>query len=129
MYLSIRWRMIFSIVGPLVVISVLVMWLTIGKIFDYSVQQLNEQSIQRAKSYATELDGQFQILAQVAHDTAAVMEVADKFDEETLYALLRSNVARNPLIYGSAIPSKARRYHRQALIRLIASRILSMLLA
>ena len=111
MYLSIRWRMIFSIVGPLVVISVLVMWLTIGKIFDYSVQQLNEQSIQRAKSYATELDGQFQILAQVAHDTAAVMEVADKFDEETLYALLRSNVARNPLIYGSAIAFAPHQYN------------------
>jgi sigma-B regulation protein RsbU (phosphoserine phosphatase) len=111
MYLSIRWRLIFSIVGPLVVISVLVMWLTIGKIYDYAVQQLYEQSIQRAKSYATELDGQFQILAQVAHDTAAVLEVADKFDEQTLYSLLRSNVARNPLIYGSAIAFAPHQYN------------------
>jgi len=111
MYLSIRWRLIFSIVGPLVVISVLVMWLTIGKIYDFAIQQLYEQSIQNAKSYAADLDGQFQILAQVARDTASIMEVADKFDEETLYALLRSNVARNPQIYGSAIAFAPHQYN------------------
>lgn len=110
MYLSIRWRLVFYIVGPLVIISVLVMWLTLGKIYDYAIQQLYEQSTQRAISYATDLDRHFRILAQVARDTAAILEISGKTEESDLYALLRSNVIRNPLIYGSAIAFEPHQY-------------------
>ena len=103
MYLSIRWRLVFSIVGPLVIITVFVMWLTLGRIYDYAIQQLYEQSTQSAKGYATDLDRHFRILAQVARDAAAILEISGDPDEAMLYALLRSNVNRNPLIYGSAI--------------------------
>ena len=103
MRLSVRWKLIFSIVGPLIIISMVVMWLTLEKIYEYSLEQLHEQSIQRVKIYAATLEGQFEKLTQIAKDTAAFIEISGAVDEKTIYELLHSNVANNPLIYGAAI--------------------------
>jgi phosphoserine phosphatase RsbU/P len=101
--LSIRWKLIFSIVGPLVIISIAVMWFTMHRIYQYSVQQRIEQATQLAKNYADRLDGHFGILSQVAHDLASFIEVNDNLNEVDIYELLRSNINRNPLVFGSAI--------------------------
>jgi len=113
---SIRFKLILSIVGPLLLISAVVMWLTVENIYDYAVQQLNVQSTQLVKNYATGLDERFKSLAQVAHDTAAFLQITDKLDEELLYALLRENVRRNPMIYGSAIAYDEYQYDSERLL-------------
>lgn len=110
--MSVRWKLIFSIAGPLVIISIAVMWLTIERIYHFSVQQRIEQTTQLARSYADRLDDHFSILAQVAHDTAAYMEIVDHPEIADIYRLLKSNVSRNPLIFGSAIAYEPYQYEQ-----------------
>ena len=110
MRLSIRWKLIFSIAGPLVIISVVVMWLTIERIYHFSVQQRIQQTTQLARNYAGRIDDHFSILAQVAHDSAAFMEITNNPDVTGIYNLLRSNLRHNPLIFGSAIAFEPYQY-------------------
>ena len=103
MRLSKRYKLFLIVGSPLVIISVIVMWFTIDRIYGFSIKRLHDQSIQLAKNYADSLDAKFRILAEVAYATAEFMEIIEDLDEETIYEILRSNVNRNPLIYGSAI--------------------------
>ena len=113
MRLSIRWKLIFSIAGPLVIIAFLVMWLTIDLIYDYSVQQRIDQATRLAESYAGRLDDHFRILSQVSHDAAAYAGIDDALSEEEIYNLLHSNLLRNSRIYGSAIAFEPYKHESQ----------------
>ncbi|MBI4005985.1 MAG: SpoIIE family protein phosphatase [Gammaproteobacteria bacterium] len=74
-----------------------------GKIYQFSINNLHIQATQRAQDYAARLDAQFKIVAQIANNTATFMESVPPLDEDSLFEILRSNVERNPMIYGSAI--------------------------
>ncbi len=112
MQLSIRWKLIISIVFPLVFISGIVMWIALSMIYSYSKERLHEQAMEQARHYAARFDGQFQTVAQVARSTAAFLETQQQVTEQQLYDLLRSNVNQNPLIYGSAIAFKPFAFNR-----------------
>ena len=110
MQLSIRWKMIFSIALPLVVIATVVVGLTLDLLYKRARDTLHDSGTTLAKHYAARMDGQFQSFAQVAKSTAAFLEVHPDISEEQLYQLLRANVAQNPLIYGSAIAFEPNQY-------------------
>jgi phosphoserine phosphatase RsbU/P len=110
MQLSIRWKLIISIVLPLVLISVVVMWFTLKILYINAKTQLHKQATDIAQNHAAKLDGKFQALAQIARSTAAYLEVAPDLNEQQLYELLRANVAQNPLAYGSAIAFETNQY-------------------
>ncbi len=103
MQISIRWKLIISIVLPLVLLSVIVFWFTIDLIYSFAKERLHEQATDQARHYAVQLDGQFQSFAQVARSTASFLNTQPELAEQQLYELLRANVTQNPLIYGSAI--------------------------
>ncbi len=100
---SIRWKLIVSIVLPLVFISAVVMFFTIEILYSNAKNQLHEQATVLARNQAAQLDGKFQALSQIARSTAAYLEVSPNLTERQLYDLLRANLAQNPLAYGSAI--------------------------
>ncbi len=103
MQLSIRWKLIISIVLPLVTISIIVMLLTFDILYSNANEQLHNNATDIARNYAARLDGQFQIVAQVARSTANFLELHSDLDEQELYEILHQNVLQNPLIYGAAI--------------------------
>ena len=103
MQLSIRWKLILSIVLPLVVLSAMVFSFTIDRIYSFSKERLHEQATDQARNYAARLDGQFQSFAQVARSTAEFLAIQPDISEPQLYAMLNANITQNPLIYGSAI--------------------------
>ncbi len=103
MQLSIRWKLIISIVLPLVGLSVIVMFLTFDKLYSNAKERLYGEATYMANNYAARLDGEFQTIAQVARNTGAFLEINPDLDEQQLYEILRQNVSQNPLIYGAAI--------------------------
>ncbi len=110
MRLSIRWKLILSIVAPLLIIAAVVMWFTFERINRYAVERMQVFVTEQARNYAARLDNRFTRVAQVAHGTAAALENMDMPDETVLYALLRAHLGRDPLIYGSAIAFEPYRY-------------------
>ncbi|MEE8320833.1 MAG: cache domain-containing protein, partial [Gammaproteobacteria bacterium] len=103
MSFSIRWKLILSIVGPVILIAFFGMKVTIDVIQSTINIRLHEQATESARNYATKLDAEFRPIAQVARNTAAFLEAVPDLDEAELFTLLRANVEQNPLIYGSAI--------------------------
>ncbi len=103
MQLSIRWKLIISIVLPLVGLSSIVMLLTFDKLYANAKERLYGEATYMADSYAARLDGEFQTIAQVARNTGVFLEINSDLDEQQLYEVLRRNVSQNPLIYGAAI--------------------------
>ena len=116
MHLSIRWKLILSIVLPLVVIAVIVMVITFDLLYQRAKDTLHEQATTLAQHYAARLDGQFQSFAQVARSTAAFLEIHPDATEAELYALLRANVTQNSMIYGSAIAYEPYSYRKDTRI-------------
>ncbi|MBT7952798.1 MAG: SpoIIE family protein phosphatase [Gammaproteobacteria bacterium] len=110
MHLSIRWKLILSIVFPLIVISVVVVWFTLDVIYETAKNRLHRQATDIARVQAAQLDGKFLAVAQVAKSTAAYLEISPDLSEEQLYDLLRANLQQNPLAYGSAIAFEPYQY-------------------
>ncbi len=103
MQLSIRWKLIFSTVLPLIIISTIVMLLTFDKLYSNAKERLHSEATEIASHYADNLDGQFQTVAQAARSTANFLEIYTELNEQKLYEILRKNVSQNPLVYGAAI--------------------------
>lgn len=103
MPLSIRWKLILSIVLPLLFISALVMSLAFDRLYDNATQRLHREATEMARHYAAELNGKFQAAAQVAQSTANFLEIQPDLAEQALYEILIKNVSQNSMIYGAAI--------------------------
>ncbi len=110
MHLSIRWKLIVSIVLPLLLISSVVMWFTLGVLYSNAKTRLHREATDLARNQAAQLDGKFQALAQIAKSAAAYLEISPQLSEQQIYDLLRANLAQNPLAYGSAIAFEPHQY-------------------
>ena len=103
MQMSIRWKLIISIVLPLLLISAVVMWLTLDVVYSNAKLRLHDDATRFARNQAAQIDGKFRALAQIADSAAAFLELTPNIEEAGLYQLLQANLAQNPLAYGSAI--------------------------
>ncbi|HSR63111.1 MAG TPA: SpoIIE family protein phosphatase [Gammaproteobacteria bacterium] len=103
MRLSLRWKLILSIVGPLVVLTILVMWFTVNSLYEFSIERVRDLTLQRARDDASQLDASFRIVAQVAHANAALMEKTTAPERKFMREILEAAVASNSLVHGAAI--------------------------
>ncbi|MCG8325190.1 MAG: hypothetical protein MI673_06705 [Thiotrichales bacterium] len=110
MRLSIRWKLILSIVVPMLIIATVVMWFTFDRINRFAIQRIQTLVTEQAGYYAARLDDRFTRLAQVATSTARVIETIPELDEDTIYELLRANLEEDPLIFGSAMAFEPHAY-------------------
>ncbi|MFQ5658782.1 MAG: SpoIIE family protein phosphatase [Gammaproteobacteria bacterium] len=74
--------------------------------YSHAKQRLQKQATDLAQNFAARLDGQFEMVAQVARSTATFMETQPNLNRDQLYELLSANVDQNLLIYGAAIAFK-----------------------
>lgn len=103
MRLPIRWKLILGVGLPLVAINCVAAAASHYRLKQMATKQLRERVTQRTSLIADRLDGRFDSLAQVARSAAAYLEVASALTPDDVYALVRSNVDRNPHVYGSCI--------------------------
>jgi sigma-B regulation protein RsbU (phosphoserine phosphatase) len=101
--LSIRWKLIISIILPLLLIAGIVMGLTLRRVYDSAAATLKEQHLREVNLLARSIDNELLSLARIAEDTAAFLNIRDDLREQDLYALLSLNAGRNPLLYGAAM--------------------------
>jgi sigma-B regulation protein RsbU (phosphoserine phosphatase) len=100
---SIRWKLILSIVLPLLLIAGVVMGVTLKRVYVSAVSSLQQQRLLEVSLLARSIDNELISLARIAEDTAAFMRVGTTPQPDELYALLAENASRTPLIYGAAI--------------------------
>lgn len=101
--MPIRWKLIIWIVLPLVGVYTLIVAADYSELKAGAYEQLESRIAERAGFYAARLNGQLDTAAQLARSTAAFLNAHPDLTEEDLYALVRSNVEQNPLVYGSCI--------------------------
>ncbi|HVZ94954.1 MAG TPA: SpoIIE family protein phosphatase [Phycisphaerales bacterium] len=103
MLFSIRWKLIAAIGVPLTVL------LVGGGVYDYfrlreaAFQATAERMTEVAGRLASDLDSEFQRVAQVSISAAKTLEAFPEMSERDLYDLAALNVSGNCLIYGSCI--------------------------
>lgn len=118
MRLPIRWKLTLATAVPLLVVYVLVFGFTFARLRERGIEELEARARQLATGFATQLDGRFRTVAQVARSTAEFLTIHPALSEEELYALLEANVRQNPLIYGSCLAFEPHAFDAQR--RLVA---------
>ena len=103
LYLSIRWKLILSIILPLIIITAVVMGFTLTRIFEFASVSIREQELGELNLYAQGIGAEFEGLSQIATTTANILSLDDDVTGEELYDILASNVENNPLVYGAAV--------------------------
>lgn len=101
--MPIRWKLILAIGGPLVVLMSTLLVLDYQRLRSAALLQNAERVTEIARRHATRYEGMFGTQAQTARMAAAFVSAHDDLTEEELYELLRENVERNPLVYGSCM--------------------------
>jgi len=79
------------------------MGFTLQRLYDSAVSALQAQHLREVNLLARNIDNELLVLAGIAKGTADQIGVQAAPDAGSLYALLRVNIGRNPLIYGAAI--------------------------
>jgi phosphoserine phosphatase RsbU/P len=100
---SIRWKLIISIILPLIVIASIVMGFTLRRVYESAAETLKEQRLREVDLLARSIDNELHSLARVAEGTAIFLEIRHNLEDEDLYTMLRQSLGRDPLLYGAAI--------------------------
>lgn len=108
--LSIRWKLLLSVGTPLLAIFCAVLAVQYGMLHRKAQHRLQQRAKERAQTSAFLLDLHFAKAAQLAESTAVVLDLRENTPETEIYALLRSNLERDALVYGSCIAFEPGRY-------------------
>jgi len=92
LHLSIRWKLILSIVLPLIIITAVVMGFTLTRIFDFATLSIRKQQLGELNLNAERISAQFENLSQIATTTANILSLAGNITEDELYDLLAQSV-------------------------------------
>lgn len=79
------------------------MGFTLRRVYDSAAATLQQQHLREVVLLARSINSDMRSLARIAETTAAFLDINPALSEDDLYALLRQNIGRNPLLYGSAI--------------------------
>ncbi len=110
---SIRWKLIISIILPLLAVTGIVMGLTFQRVYNSATSSLQQQYIREINLLARSIDNEFVSLSRIADDTAIFLAIHPDLNEPQLYEMLRRNASRNPLIYGAAIAFEPYTFKRE----------------
>lgn len=103
MTFSIRWKLIVSIILPLLLIAGVVMGLTLRRLYDSAVSTLQEQHQREINLLASTIDSELAALAATAGDTARFLALQPELQSDAIYGLLEDMLARNQLVYGAGV--------------------------
>lgn len=101
--MPIRWKLILGIGAPLVVLMSVLLVLDYRRLRALAIEQAEQRVTEIALRHAAQYQGLFDTVAQVARTGAAVIGQHSDLTEAEIYELLRDNVQRNDLVYGSCI--------------------------
>ena len=103
MTFSIRWKLIVSIILPLLLIAGVVMGLTLRRLYDSAVSTLQEQHQREINLLASGIDSELAALAASVDDTARFLALQPTLDTSAVYRLLEDMMTRNQLIHGAGV--------------------------
>ena len=103
MTFSIRWKLIVSIILPLLLIAGIVMGLTLRRVYDSAVFTLQNQHLREVSLLATGINYELGSLSGTVDDTAIFLGLKPTLDTEAIFSLLKDTMRRDPLIYGASI--------------------------
>ncbi|HXV27960.1 MAG TPA: SpoIIE family protein phosphatase [bacterium] len=99
--ISIRWKMIFAIGIPLLVIYVGAASLIFSRLKQSAYLQTEAHLKELVLYHAEKINSKFSVLAAIAQSNATFLELNPDLSEEAVYRMLESTVLRNPLVYGA----------------------------
>jgi len=79
------------------------MGFTLQRLYDSATSTLQGQHLREVNLLARSIDNELLALAGIAESTADYLGIQPLVETGSLYALLRENIGRNPLIYGAAV--------------------------
>lgn len=79
------------------------MGFTLRRVYNSAAETLQQQHLREVVLLARSINNEMRSLARIAEDTAVFLDIDRDSNAEELYALLRQNAGRNPLLYGAAI--------------------------
>jgi sigma-B regulation protein RsbU (phosphoserine phosphatase) len=79
------------------------MGFTLRRVYNSAAETLQQQHLREVVLLARSINNEMRSLARIAEDTAVFLDIDRDGNEQQLYALLRQNAGRNPLLYGAAI--------------------------
>jgi hypothetical protein len=109
--LSIRWKLILSIIVPLIIITSIIMGFTLSRINTFAILNIQKNELGELDLYANQIAAEFNGLGQIATTTANILSLVKEISDEEIYNLLMRNVSDNPLIYGAAIAFEPFSFH------------------
>ncbi len=101
--MSIRWKIILSILVPMLVIYIAIIAFNIYRMQRQAVMNTERRMSELASNYASRFDLYLREAAQAANLTAAFVRNNPHVTSSQIYAQLHANLQYNPLIYGSAV--------------------------
>jgi len=103
MRIGIRPKLMIGIGAPLAALLALSLAVSFDAQRDVAMTRTKNSLSQDAQTFASELDGRFQMLAQIGRSTAAFLDTHPALPEDEIYTMLRRNVEQSPLVYGSCV--------------------------
>ncbi len=103
MRFSIRFKTILLTVIPIALIYLLLFGFGVYKIQLHSRADVEQEMERLTQHYAGIFSGFLNESAQIARSTAAIIEQNPKIPDRQIYALIKSNLRHNRIVYGSAI--------------------------
>ncbi len=101
--MSLRLKFVLFIIAPLFLVFAAILALGLQAFEGNTRETIARELAQSAELHAAKIEVLLREVAQVAGTTAAHLSIDSGIDEATAFAILRSNVASNPLIFGAAL--------------------------
>lgn len=102
-FYSIRWKLFFAVSVPLFIVSFLILGMVFYDLRKSAVEGMNHYMEELATLYAEKFDANFSSIVRAAEATAVFLSGEGTASERDLYQILRNNVEKNPIVYGSSV--------------------------
>ncbi|HTR00296.1 MAG TPA: SpoIIE family protein phosphatase [Candidatus Acidoferrum sp.] len=102
MTFSIRWKLIVSIILPLLIIAGVVMGFTLRRVYDSAIRTMQDQHLREISLLATGIDNELDAVRGSVEDSARFLALRPTLNGEAVFNLLKDTMRRDPVIYGAA---------------------------
>lgn len=103
MRMSIRWKMLFWIGAPVILIYSAMLGLAMTRWTSQAQTRIETNTTRTATLNARYLDARLGGIAQIAKSTADILQLNSALTQKELFKLVRDNVKQDPLVYGACI--------------------------
>lgn len=103
MRLSIRWKLMLSIGIPLLGVYAILLWADYRDMTEAAKNRTRLHLTEVVKEHAARLEGELNVMAQVARSTAAILEHSEPLSAEQIDTILRINATTHPMVHGARV--------------------------